>query len=42
MFFSCKPPTFTEYNGIFSELWSVDTEKDTYEIKKYNLNGEIT
>ena len=42
MFFCCDPPTFIEYNGIFSELWGVDTEKNEYEIRKYNKEGEIT
>ena len=42
MFFKIEHPTFNEYNGIFTELWGINTEKDNYEIKKYNREGEIT
>lgn len=41
MYNSCVPPTFQEYNKIFSEIWDVHSEHGEYNIKRYDRKGEI-
>ena len=39
MFFNKTNPTFTEYKGVFNEIWNVFTNDKETIVKKYNIKG---